>query len=237
MEGRALVADTDVDDCQLIRDSLAAAEMDSLVVHNGMDALSRLRSEKFLLLVVDLCMPSPNGIDVTKAARTAGPNQMTPIVVISGDQDHSAVSRAFQAGANFFLYKPVEKARLMSLVRATQGNAEHEKRRFRRVSLQLKVKVDFEGKQFDGETINVSLNGLLMRTNAEIPTGSRVWVSFSLTDQGEPVVCAGTIMRALGGNRTGVLLDQLKTEDSMRLQDFLLPLILQEDSREQVLKV
>lgn len=237
MEGRALVADGDIDDCQLIRDSLAAAQMESLVVHNGIDALARLRAEKFLLLVVDLCMPSPNGLELTKAARTAGPNQMTPIVVLSSDQDHSAVSRAFQAGANFFLYKPIEKARLMSLVRATQGNVEHEKRRFRRVSLQLKVKVNYEGKEFDGETINVSLNGLLMRVGADIPTGSHVWLSLYLTGQSEPIVCAGTIMRALGGNRTGVLLDQLKTDDSMRLQDFLLPLILQEDSREQVLKV
>jgi YesN/AraC family two-component response regulator len=42
------------------------------------------------------------------------------------------MARAFQLGVNFFLFKPVDRPKLLRLVSVTQHSIEHEKRRFQR---------------------------------------------------------------------------------------------------------
>jgi hypothetical protein len=58
---------------------------------------------------------------------------------LSDDQRPSALSVGFAAGTSFFLYKPIDKDRLLKLIRATQGAMEHERRRTGRVPIQSKV--------------------------------------------------------------------------------------------------
>jgi hypothetical protein len=48
--------------------------------------------------------------------------------MISDDQNPHAMSQGFEAGASFFLYKPIDKERLLRLVRATQGAMKHGRR-------------------------------------------------------------------------------------------------------------
>ena len=78
-------------------------------------------------------MTSPDGPELTRQMRDSTFNRMTPVVLISDDQRPTAVSQGFEAGASFFLYKPIDKERLLRLVRVTQASAEHERRRTRRV--------------------------------------------------------------------------------------------------------
>ena len=125
-------------------------------------------------------MPALDGIDLTRQVRGSGFNQMTPVIVVSEDQQTAAVSQAFEAGANFFLYKPVDKKRLLQLIRATQGSIENERRRFRRVPCRLKVRLTSDTAEVFGETVDVSLDGILVRAASSIPARSRVGVAVAL---------------------------------------------------------
>jgi DNA-binding NarL/FixJ family response regulator len=82
---------------------------------------------------------------------------MTPMVLISDDQRPSALSLGFAAGASFFLYKPIDKDRLLKLIRATQGAMEHERRRTRRVPIQSRVRLTMGDEELIGETVDVSM--------------------------------------------------------------------------------
>src|SRR5207245_5859018 len=62
---------------------------------------------------LDVRMPHPDGIELARHIRSSKLNQTTPIVMITGDEDRNAMMRAFQAGATFFLSKPVDRPRLM----------------------------------------------------------------------------------------------------------------------------
>jgi hypothetical protein len=152
-------------------------------------------------------------------------NNMTPIVLISDDQRPSALSVGFAAGASYFLYKPINKERLLKLVRATQGTMEHERRRTRRVSIQSKVRLKFCEEEWEGGTIDVSMSGLLIRAPRVAPVGSSLRMSLQLSQRTRPIVAAGSVVRILSGNRMGIQLHQLTLRDSERLQEFLLPLI------------
>jgi CheY-like chemotaxis protein len=91
------------------------------------------------MVLLDLHMASPDGIDLARQMRNSRFNRMTPIVLLSDDQRPSALSVGFAAGTSFFLYKPIDKDRLLKLIRATQGAMEHERRRTGRVPIQSKV--------------------------------------------------------------------------------------------------
>jgi PilZ domain/Response regulator receiver domain len=171
-------------------------------------------------------MAAPDGLELARQARASGLNKMTPIILISDDTSTTAVLQGFEAGATFFLYKPIDKSRLQKLIRAAQGTIEHERRRFRRVELRTPLQLTYERREFEGHTIDVSLNGLLAEVRGGIPVGSTVHVSLDLSPQAKPVVGTGSVMRILSPTRLGIQLNQLSMAESTRLQDFLLPMIL-----------
>jgi hypothetical protein len=157
--------------------------------------------------------------------RGSGFNRMTPIIMISDDQHLSSVSEGFEAGANFFLYKPIDKGRLLHLIRATRGTIEHEKRRFRRVRHRAMVKLTSDKMEVQGETVDISLNGMLVKTARCVPSGSMVEVNLELSPGSKPIVGPATVMRTMGENQMGIEFSGLNKMESSRLQEFLLPLI------------
>jgi DNA-binding response OmpR family regulator len=226
MQSRALVVGYDRAECELIQSVLASEGLDSLVLNNGGEAQARLREEKFSVTLFDLGVSTPNGVELTRQMRASGINLMTPIVLISDDQRTSAVTEGFAAGASLVLYKPIDKTRLVRLVRATQGAIEHEKRRFRRVAVQSKVKLGLgqdRSNEWEAETIDVSLNGMLVKSSEPLPTGSNVRFSLFLSPPAKPIVGSGSVVRVLSGNQLGIRLNPLPMAESGRLQELLLP--------------
>jgi DNA-binding response OmpR family regulator len=132
-------------------------------------------------------MDFPDGRTLARQMRASGSNRGTPIVMISDDQRPGAVSEGFEAGASFFLYKPVDKERLQKLVRATQATIESGMRRTRRVELKSKVNIRFRGQEIEGETINVSLEGMLIRAPKMVPIGSSVEVCLQMSRTEKPI--------------------------------------------------
>src|ERR1700691_6541533 len=132
MQRRALVVDDEPAVCEFIRGILRSTGAEVLTLTSGLEAQVHLREEKFAVALLDLRMPAPDGAELTRQTRAFGINQRTPIILISDDQSAAAVSLAFAAGVRFFLYKPIDKTRLLKLIRATQGAIGHERRRFRR---------------------------------------------------------------------------------------------------------
>jgi two-component system, chemotaxis family, chemotaxis protein CheY len=222
---RALLVDDEPAMRGLVQEVLESAEMEVVAVSLSSEAESRFQEEKFDVILIGLCGAAGEGNELVRKIRKSGFNRMTPIIVISSDQSPGALSRGFEAGASFFVYKPIDKAHLMKLVRVTQGTIEHERRRFRRVPAQVKVLLKSDKVEVEGETIDMSLNGALVAAPRIIPVGSMVEVSLYLLASSPPVVGLGTIARVLNGNQMGILLDRFPATASGRLQDFLLPKI------------
>jgi CheY-like chemotaxis protein len=228
MPSRALVVDNDPSECELIQSVLISAGIEVLSLTNSSDAVVCLKQEKFAVVLLNLTMPAPDGLELSRRMRASGINLMTPIILISDDLSTSAASKGFAAGASLFVYKPIDKSRLLKLVRATQGAIEHERRRFRRVPIQSKVKLGFEKEEWEVETVDISLNGMLVEGHTAVPAGASVRVSIFLAPQARPIVGLGSVVRILDNNRMGIRLSQLTTQESGRLQEFLLPLILKD---------
>lgn len=224
MSRRALIVDEEAALSELFREAVGSSGMVVVTISASEAATRHLTDEKYDVVLMGLHMPSLDGIELTRRVRSSGINRMTPIIVVSDDQHPSAVSMAFEAGASFFLYKPVDKARLLKLIRATQGSIENERRRFRRVPCHVKVRLATDTTEMEGESLDLSLDGMLVRAPKILPDRTSVRVALYLYPDAKPVRAIGSVMRSLGADLMGIHLDRVPPSESARLQDFLLPL-------------
>ena len=225
MQRRGLIVDDEPLVSEMIGKVLNSAGMEALILTRSTEAPDILDEGKFDVVFLDLRMPSPDGIELAPQMPSSRFNRTTPIVLISDDQRPSALSVGFAAGASFFLYKPIDKDRLLKLARATQGAMAHVRRRTRRVTIPSKARLKFGNEELEGETIDVSMSGLLVRAPRTAPVSSSLGISLQLSDRMRPIAVGGSVARILNGNHMGIQLDQLSLSDREILQEFLLPLI------------
>ncbi|HEY2646370.1 MAG TPA: response regulator [Candidatus Acidoferrales bacterium] len=220
---RALVVEDEESMCALIREALGAASIEDVTSKGSAEAAAQFQGEKFDVILVDKCAPPMDPTHVVREIRLSNINRKTPIILISGDQRPAALVEGFKAGASFFAYKPIDRAHLMSLIRVTQGTIEYEKRRFRRVAVRTKVRIKCGDKSMEGETIDLSMNGALVRASDTFSIGSHVEVSLFLLDGQPPIASLGSVVRLLKDNQMGILIDRMRGAESGRLQEYLLP--------------
>jgi len=221
---RVLVVDDDPATCELMKDVLSAAEIDCIALTRSESATKHLANDKFDAIFLDVNMPPPNGIELTRKIRSGGINISTPIMVITGEDDRDLLARAFSSGANFFLYKPVDRHDILRLLRATHGSIENEKRRFRRVKVRCKVSITCGADRLTGSTLDVSLGGIFVQVPRALSLGSVARVSIDLQSD-PPLSVSARVLRVAGTDCMGMQFENLGVKEAKRLQDFLLPLL------------
>lgn len=225
MQRRVLIVDDEAEACELIQKAVNSAGLEAVALTNSAQAPAELNRGKFDLAFLDFHMPSPDGLELAREIRRSRLNRTTPVVLVSDDQRPSAMSIGFEAGASFFLYKPIEKGRVLKLVRATQGMAERERRRMRRVPVIQKVTLQCGKEVVEAETVDMSLSGILVKSSRTFPPGSPLRLRLRLSEGSEPITRIGSVVRVVGANQMGIDMLRLKATEEDPLQDFLLPFI------------
>jgi c-di-GMP-binding flagellar brake protein YcgR len=136
------------------------------------------------------------------------------------------MARAFEAGVEFFLFKPVERNKLLKLIRDIEGPIERERRRFTRVRLRCRISMAAGNDRLDGTTLDLSLGGALVRSHRAFPTGTPVTVNLDLEAGASLMRSGARVVRTVETDCMGIQFENLLPEESVRLQAFLLPLIL-----------
>jgi len=117
-----------VDDSSLVRLYYRSAlEKAGFVVEqaiNGIEAMEKVLSEPFDLVIVDVNMPRMDGFTFLRSLRcTADDVAMLPALMISTESGMQDVAEARAAGANFYLVKPVAETELVRHVSVLTGAA------------------------------------------------------------------------------------------------------------------
>lgn len=226
---RALVVDDDPALCEFIQEVLVSEKIQASIVMDSMQAAARLREERFDAVFLDMRMPVLDGIELAKRARSSGLNQSTPLVMITGDQDYKTIERAFRAGVNLFLFKPVDRSRLMRLLNAADNFIQAQRRRFTRIKACKGVSIESGECRIQGTSLDLSVGGMFVRSSTTFPVGSTVCVGLELQPGKPPVQLAARVVRVSGNDCMGLQIEKSGQEDDRRLENFLLPLILRED--------
>jgi two-component system, chemotaxis family, chemotaxis protein CheY len=107
-----------VDDANLVRrfyrDALERAGFDVDEALNGVEALEKILSATYELIVVDVNMPQMDGLTFIKVLRRQSTAVSSlPTLVISTESSAQDASAARAAGANYYLVKPVSQDQLV----------------------------------------------------------------------------------------------------------------------------
>ena len=113
---RVLIADDDRFFAEMLRAALAAHdEFDVVgVVDNGAEAVDKARSLKPALVLMDVAMPTLDGIEATRRLRELAEPPM--VVLITGEASEADDKRAYAAGAAAYLRKSQELLSVIDVV-------------------------------------------------------------------------------------------------------------------------
>ena len=121
---RILVVDDEPALCELVEAVLQGAGMEAHSVSSSEQAIERLLKQKYDAVFLDVWMPAPDGFEVAQRMRASGFNQKTPLVMITGDADPGVLKRGFESGANYFLFKPIDRRGLLRFAAPVLGAEE-----------------------------------------------------------------------------------------------------------------
>lgn len=111
-----LLVEDDAVSSALVEGFLAEAGYEVVVTADGGDALVELARRKFDLIVLDVNVPTLNGLQLFEIMMKKG--METPAVFITGVAGAEVEARSLELGAAGFLRKPIRKENLLPRVRA-----------------------------------------------------------------------------------------------------------------------
>ena len=114
-EARVLLVDDDRELCQMLTEYLNAEHFDVKSVHDGSDALEKLQTNDFEILILDVMLPGMGGFDVL---RKLGASYVTPILMLTARGDDVDRIVGLELGADDYLSKPFNPRELVARIRA-----------------------------------------------------------------------------------------------------------------------
>jgi DNA-binding NtrC family response regulator len=109
---RLIMADDDEMAQLLLKKGIEVPGIEILTASSGQEALTLLEQGPCDILLSDVSMPKPTGLELTKIVREKYPN--TDVIILTGYTTMEMVFKALDAGAYDFLTKPFD----LNLVRA-----------------------------------------------------------------------------------------------------------------------
>jgi two-component system sensor histidine kinase RpfC len=126
---RVLAADDNPTNREVIGRILERGGHAVRLVEDGEKALDALEQDPYDIVILDRNMPGIGGIEALQALRlvTRGRERL-PVILLSADVTAEAQREALQAGADAFLPKPIQAARLLEEIQTLAAPAAEERR-------------------------------------------------------------------------------------------------------------
>jgi two-component system chemotaxis response regulator CheY len=114
---KVLIVDDSLTVRQQVMAALSPAGFEVLEAENGYQALERLKSMTFALMICDVKMPEMGGLELLEKVRSSGVGAVPPIVMLTSEGRADLIDRAKKAGARGWLVKPIKSDQLLAVVR------------------------------------------------------------------------------------------------------------------------
>ncbi len=151
---RILIVEDEKDIAELLALHLSSLCDEIVIARDGHEGLSLATGDQWAVIILDLRLPGPDGLEICRAVRTARPYQ--PILMLTSKSSELDRVLGLETGADDYLTKPFSVLELVARVRAL----------FRRIENIQKATADSAGKpiaagplSINAENREVLLNG------------------------------------------------------------------------------
>jgi class 3 adenylate cyclase len=114
-----LVVDDDFTNRSLLATNLEEEGFTVEQAEDGLQALERLRTRPFDVVLLDLLMPEMDGFEVLKRMKAESKLQHIPVIVVSAEDDMESIVRCIEMGATDHQVKPFDPVLLHARVDAS----------------------------------------------------------------------------------------------------------------------
>lgn len=143
-----LVVEDNADMRELFCTVLTDSGYHALTAADGIDALSIMEKEYIDLVVADIMMPNMNGYELTEAIR--GSHYDLPILIVTAKDQFGDMQRAFRAGTDDYMIKPINVNELLLRIEAL----------LRRAKISSEKKIVIGTTVLDYDSLTVTKNGV-----------------------------------------------------------------------------
>ena len=126
-KAQILVVDDESGVRELVGDVLELEGHQVTLAVDGLDALTKIRKQKFDLLILDLNMPKIDGLVLLEKVRSSG--DQTPALLLTARREKDEVHQGFRVGADDYVTKPfsieelaLRVAAILRRTRAEEGS-------------------------------------------------------------------------------------------------------------------
>jgi len=116
---RILIVDDDRDSVDLLKKWLAMEGYDVASAASGREALERIGRDHPDLILLDLLIPPPDGLEVIRAVKKDRVTSTIPLVVMTVKRDVQSKVECLRSGADDFIVKPFHFDELDAVLRAS----------------------------------------------------------------------------------------------------------------------
>ena len=102
-----LIVDDDQGNRYIARQFLELAGFETVEAENGIEALKVFAKLHPDIVLLDVKMPKMDGFGACTQLRKLPRGAHTPILMMTGQDDHESVARAYEKGATDFIAKPI----------------------------------------------------------------------------------------------------------------------------------
>jgi len=114
MPHKLLIVDDEPFTVDMLESFLKVSGFDTVGAYNGEDGLLLVKVEQPDLVILDLMLPDIQGFEVCERIRQFPPSAKLPVVIVTARGDSEARQRAWAAGANAYLVKPIQFPQLIA---------------------------------------------------------------------------------------------------------------------------
>jgi len=120
MRTNILIADDDVELCELLREFFESEDFSVRLAHDGLAGLEAARQPGLDLVVLDIMMPQMNGLDVLRELRK---ESRLPVIMLTARGDDLDRILGLELGADDYVPKPCNPRELLARIRAVMRRA------------------------------------------------------------------------------------------------------------------
>jgi len=201
---RVLVVEDETDLGEVFRDFLSELGHQPVLVRSAEAALGKLQSERPDAIILDIHLPGMSGLDFLQLRPVREAD--LPIVAVSGVATESQARECLRLGALDFVGKPVPLERLHDVLmflephainRTLQAQARRtDRRQSPRAGVELPVTLyEYCGASWSGTCLELSANGMRVKSDAPLSAGVAIKCSFTPPDDGAPLDVISLVLR------------------------------------------